>query len=248
MSTNTDYKHTVACAIARGLCVQPLLAPIDAIKICYQLNTLTTLQTAQQLYQKEGLRAFFKGLPHQLIYTCAKQAWVWPCITTLPPFFKAQGMSNTSQQICTALTIALFDATISTPLEKGRIRAIASSEKIKFSLSSMYKNGWRGYTAHLARLSTAWTGFLLAQNYFRGENTTHTLPELIQIGAKTALVVSIFMAPVDIANTFVQAENRTLSHVFKTTPFPTLLRGFHLSATSLLAHNIASSIVYEIVA
>src|ERR1700688_2236158 len=107
-------------------------------------------------------------------------------ITELPVYFKRYNAGELQRQILTGLSIATIDAAITTPLERVKIRS-AFSGKSRFSLDDLYKNGWRGFAVHWAKLSVNWIAFLAAQKHLRERDRktpdhVFTLPQLAGIG------------------------------------------------------------------
>lgn len=250
-STNTSLVNSSIWGIVRGITVHTLIYPLEVVKIRQQchLNAEKSIEIARMLFQKEGSSAFYKGLTPQLLKTSLKQAWVWPMITGIPVFLKQYRIGDISQQALTGLTIATIDATITTPLERAKILS-AFTGKTRFSFGSIYKDGWRGFTTHWAKLSINWTVFLEAQKYLRERTRKKpeqilSLPQLAGIGAQVAIIVSLVSAPFDIANTLKQAQNLSPTHLLSGKEFRKLYRGWPLSALALITHNVASVIVIE---
>jgi hypothetical protein len=237
--------------ITRGLCVHTLIYPLEVVKIRQQslAHPQKSSQVAWALYQKEGPGAFYKGLSPQLLKTCLKQAWCWPLITGSPVFLQRYSIEDPYRHLLTGLFIATIDAGISTPLERAKIRS-AFSGKASLSVRGTYKEGWRGFTTHWAKLSVNWSTFLMAQRYFRERSHTQTeqalsISQLTKVGIQVALTVSVVAAPFDLANTLKQTHNRSPSHLFSRAAIRTWYRGWPLSALSLSIHNIASVIVID---
>ncbi len=250
-STSPSLLSSSLWGIARGLFVHTLIYPLEVVKIRQQCqcNPQKSAAIARALFQKEGIGAFYQGLQAQLIKTSIKQAWVWPMITGVPVYLKRYGMGELYRQALAGLSIATIDAAITTPLERVKIRS-AFAGKSKFSLNDLYKNGWRGFTTHWAKLSVNWAAFLVAQKHLRDRyrNTPEhvfSLPELAGIGVQVALIVSLVSAPFDIANTLKQAKNLSPAHLLSRNAFCKLYRGWPLNALALIIHNVASVIVID---
>ncbi len=248
-STQTNLIRSSFCGVARGISVHTLIYPLEVVKIRQQCsqNSEKSVQIALALFQREGMGAFYKGLLPQLLKTSLKQIWCWPMITGVPDFLQRYRLGDIQRQILTGFSIATIDATITTPLERAKILS-ASTGKVAYSLSSAYKDGWRGYTTHWAKLSVNWVAFLTAQKYLRDRSRTQSehplsLPQLAKIGTQVALIVSLMSAPFDIANTLKQAQNLNPSYIFSRNRVFKLYRGWPLNALSLIIHNVASVIV-----
>jgi hypothetical protein len=196
-STQTNLIRSSLWGVARGLSVHALIYPLEVIKIRQQCaqNPTKSIQIALVLFQQEGVSAFYRGLPLQLLKTSLKQIWCWPMITGVPRFLQRYRLVDSQRQILTGLSIATIDATITTPLERIKILS-ASNGRITYSLSGAYKDGWRGYTTHWAKLSVNWVAFLTAQKYLRDRSRTQSeqplsLAQLAKIGTQVALIVSL---------------------------------------------------------
>lgn len=246
-----QWMHSSLWGVARGLFVHTLIHPLEVIKIrqqCYPVSE-KSVQIAQKVFQEEGVRAFYKGLPPQLLKTSIKQFWSWPMIMELPQVFHQYDLGAMQQQALTGFSIATVDATLMTPLERAKI-ASASGGKQRFSLSGSYRDGWRGFSAHWTRLSVYWSTFLIAQealrtHYRQKQGCPLNLFQLAKIGTEIALIVSFVAAPFDIANTLKQAHNLSPVQLLSGKIFRKLYRGWPLSALSLTVHNVASVIVIE---
>lgn len=253
-TTDSNLSHLIRSSgwgVARGIFVHTLIYPLEVVKIRQQCskNAEKSIQIASELFQKEGFGAFYSGLPPQLLKTSLKQVWCWPMITGVPDFLQRYGIGDIQRQILTGLSIATIDATITTPLERIKIIS-ASTGKGSFSLLNAYKDGWRGYSTHLAKLSMNWGAFLTAQEYLRARSKSEsdqplTLPQLAKVGAQVALIVSLVGAPLDIANTLKQAKNLSPSSLLVGNRISKLYRGWPLNALSLVVHNVASVVVID---
>lgn len=230
-----------ALGIVRGITVHTLIYPLGVIKAHQQtkFNQEKSYQVAKNLLQSEGLNAFYRGLLPQLIKTSQKQLWCWPMITGIPILLEPYGLNPLLVQAMTGVGIATTDAVIGTPFEKAKMGSILKNRK--FVLNSIFKNGWHGFSTYWMKLSVEWSTFLVAQKYFRRRyDKKLTLPQLIDVGVRTALVVSVISAPFDRANTIKQSNNLNISHLFSGNFFRNFYRGSPLNALSLVIHNIAS--------
>ena len=118
----------------RGAIVGTLTYPLKVVVIRQQCHRgpKTSAMVAWEIFQKEGIRPFYRGLSPQLIQTCMNQAWVWPMIITIPTYLKSYHLGEISEQAGTGLAIATME-TITTPLERAKIQS-ASSGKNHFYL------------------------------------------------------------------------------------------------------------------
>jgi hypothetical protein len=235
----------------RGAGVELLIYPLEGIKVRQQCaqNAEWSVQIAKRVLQQEGPMAFYRGLSPQLLKSCLKQVWCWPMITALPRQLQSYGIGTTQQQVLTGLSIATVDAAITTPLEKAKIH-FTLTKKMTISLAHVYQEGWKGFSAYLAKRSMNWTVFLTAQQHFRDRARMSSQQplsplQLATIGTKVALIVSVVSAPFDIASTLKQAHNLTPSQLLSRKNIFKLYRGWPLSALSLTLHNIASIIALE---
>jgi len=245
-STQTNIISSSLWGVARGLAVHTLIYPLEVVKIRLQCSQTTTTSTrvALDLLRQEGIQALYKGLVPQLLKTSVKQLWCWPIMTTCPPTLQRHGVQILQQQMLTGLLIATIDAAVLTPLEKAKmISAFRGGDK--FSFKTMYERGWSGAVTHWGKLSVSWITFLTAQRYLRDYYSTQqqeklSFAQLSQIGIQVAMIVSLVAAPLDIANTLKQVENRSFLSVLSERNFSRLYRGWPLQALSLMVHNIAS--------
>lgn len=250
-STQTHLINSSFWGILRGLSVHTLIYPLEVIKIHQQCsqNSENIARVALNIFKKDSFNAFYKGLPPQLLKTSLKQVWCWPMITELPIILQRYQLGDFLRYAMTGFSIATIDAVMTTPLEKAKILS-AYTGKVSFSLKSVYKNGWQGFTAHWLKLSINWTAFLTTQKYLRDRSSLQSeqslsLFQLAKIGVQVALITSLISAPFDIAHTLKQAQCLNLSHLFSRNEISKLYRGWPLSALSLSIHNIASVIVID---
>lgn len=236
--------------LLRGLAVETLIYPLDVIKIRQQctVSKERSFEIAKSIFQQEGFGAFYKGLMPQLIKTSIKPIWSWPMITQMPSFFQRYQFENLAQHALTGLSIATFDAAVSTPLERAKILSALTGAS-KFSLKDVYEEGWKGFTIYWSKRSVNWITFLTCQKYFRDQSSGISgqplaYPELTRIGIQVGLIVSLVSAPFDLANTLKQA-NLPITHLFSKGGLFNLYRGWPLNALSLVLHNIASVTLIE---
>lgn len=237
--------------IVRGVTVHTMIYPLSVIKAHQQdkFNQEKSYQVAKRLFQDGGLRAFYRGLFPQLLKTGQKQVWCWPMITGIPFLFESYDINPLLVQATTGLAIATTDAAIATPLERAKIQSILKNRK--FSLRDVYKEGWHGFSTFWMKLSVEWSTFLVAQKYFRSRYAEKsgkqklTLPQLMDVGVRTALVVSVVSGPFDRANTIKQSNNLSISHLFSGNFFRNFYRGSPVNAVGLVVHNIASVILID---
>jgi hypothetical protein len=231
--------------VGRGLAVDLLTHPLDVLRIRQQCHPHpeTCTAIARSLLQKEGIGAFYQGLPPQLLKTSIKQAWILPMITGLPPYLASYHFGDSSQQALTALAIATVEATVTTPLERARIRSACTGR------TQSLKPDWNGLTTYWAKRSINLTTVLVSQQYlrkhYRNPEQPLSLPQLAGIGVQVAFIVSFVSAPLDMANTLKQAKNLSPIHLLSNNSLPKLYRGWLLSALALTVHNIATVIVID---
>jgi len=244
--TQSNYLTSSLLGIARGLCVHSLIYPMEVIKVQQQqhFNQEKSYQVFFRLFKEGGFASFYRGILPQLMKTSIKQAWCWPIIVELPAYLRQYNVKPFTQQAATGLAIASIDAIISTPLERAKMLSIVAA-KSSFSLRKIYKNGWFGLVTHWAKLTIAWSTFLVSQKYLREKysNQKLTLYQSIIVGIKVAAVVSIASAPFDVANTLKQSQNKNLTFLFSGHPLRNMYRGWPLNALSLIIHNTASIVV-----
>ncbi len=243
-STPKDLIFAGFCGVTRAAVVQALITPLSVVNIRYQATdtSSTILEIAREILRKEGTCGLYSGFSLKLAQTLPKQICYWPMMMHIPKMLERYFplLSDTQKQATTGLSIAFVDATFTTPLERGRVRAAFTGQSC--SITDVYKEGWRGYGTHLARLSVNWMAFLAAQKYFRNQALTESnkqlsLCELAKIGAKVGLFVSLVAAPFDYANTL--RQSRDLS-VFSQGRIFRSYKGWPISAVALMIQNIAS--------
>lgn len=237
----SDLIYSSISGVGRGFCVRLLIHPLDVIKTSQQFDQkVTSWQAANRVWTEQGIFGFYRGVSPQLLRTCFKQAWVWPAIT-----YVSYSVSDTyylAKEVLAGLAIASLDAVISTPLERAKIGSIVLGKKISFQ--TLFKEGWKGCTTHWMKLAICWPVFLSTQKIFRdkyrGSGKPLTASQLLEIGVKTSVIVSITSAPFDMATTQKMAKNINLSAFFAKHGVRTLFRGSPINTFSLMIQNIAS--------
>jgi hypothetical protein len=234
--------------VARTLIVDSLNYPLYVIKTKQQCSLSPESEKgatiAKNLFHKEGFSGFYRGLSVKLTQSCLKPVWQWPLITNIPLLLERYRLTDFEKQTITGFSIASIDATIATPLERVKILR-ASGVRKRVSLIQSYKEGWKGYLIYLQRQSVFWISCLTIQEYFRNQEKKKkeeiSSLNLVKIGVKTGISVSVIGAPFDIANTLKQTTNKTLKDLFKERKARFLFRGWPLQASMLTIHNIGSA-------
>jgi hypothetical protein len=223
---HSDSFQSSLWGLARGVGVQVMVFPIEAVKVRLQTEVKPAIPKIWELY---------RGFLPQAMKIALKQMWCWPMITQLPQYFNKRGVPVYAGEFLTGIAIASLDALLTTPLEKLKISRITSGQT-----HQLLKDGWQGTSYHFAKHAVSWPTFLVAQKYFREENENPTLAGLAFVGVKVALTVSLISAPFDWANS-IAMSGKTVC--WKGLPFS--MRGWSLSALCLMIHNISSIILIE---
>ena len=169
-------------------------------------------------------------------------------MTCIPTYLKQYNLGEILEQAGTGFIIATME-TITTPLERAKIRSAASGTN-HFSLANLYKDRWRGFTARWMQLSVGWMSFLISQKYLRTQarqdpEEALTLPQLAGVGVQVGLIVGLVSPPFDNANTLKLAKNLKAREFLFQSSLRTLYRGGPLNAVSLMISNIASAILLD---
>lgn len=88
--------------------------------------------------------------------------------------------------------------------------------------------------------------FLVAQKVLRDAECARSgkqdlsSVQLMKVSLEVASVVSVISAPFDMANTLKQSRELGLTYLFSGNVLQKMFRGWSLSASSLIIHNIAS--------
>lgn len=260
----SKYLDSVIYGGTRSLCVNTLLYPLDVIKTHQQShrNKEHSYQVCKRLWTHHGPLSFFDGLSSQLFKSTLRQIWTWPLVMGIPYQLTAYQAPQPAKFVFTAICIATVDAGITTPLEKRRVLAITHAKKTSLKeLVSQGKKGWSGFDAHWLKLVVRWSAFLNAQDYFRDRIRRQykleklSYPHLIQAGVQTAAVISLAIAPFDVSNTLRQSTGLSFWQQFANDRQGLLsnaasavrkgFRGWPMTATSMIVHNVASVILME---
>jgi len=241
--SQSDVFQSSFYGMIRGIMVHTLIYPLEVVKVRRQCSEENIFRITYHLWQREGIRPFYRGLSAQLGKTTMRQAWCWPMMTAIPPRMQQYGANDTFAQAMTGVSIATVDALVTTPLERAKVVSACTGNR-GASLSEIYKGGWHGGMTHWRKLSVNWSTFLVAQKHLRKQYANSsgeplTMCQLIHIGFQVAAIVSLVSAPFDFANTWKQAQNKS---VILSSPksIAMLYRGWPLNALSLVIHNVAS--------
>lgn len=201
------------------------------------------------MIEQEGVAGLYREFSAQVLKTSLKQIWCWPMMTGIPMCLSSHGLGDMSGQMITGLSIATVDAAITTPLEKIKILS-ASNIKRSFSLTDIYKEGWKGLGVYWAKKSVTMVTFLTSQKYLREVNRSNaeqplSFFEMLKVGAQVSLIVSVISAPFDSFNTLKQSQNVSLFHFALRSGALKLYRGLPLNVLSLVIQNVASVAVLE---
>ncbi len=242
MSSDGSLLASSVLGLARNLFVDTFMYPFEVVKIHQQKpgNQEKSHHIAWRLFNQSGCGVFYHGFRQEVYKTCLK-AFSWPIIMELPRILELWNLGPLTQQAVTGITIGTASAAVSTPLEQRRIVSIAKENK-SYSI-------YQGFGFHWAKLTVAWTVFLVAQKDLRSRYLAHTRQEkltvlqLSTVGAVVALLVSIASAPFDVASTRKMGHNVTLVF-FREVP-RTWLRGLPLSAFIRVVNSVASVILID---
>jgi hypothetical protein len=252
-STSMHLFKSSFYGLLRGFIVQPLIQPLEVIKIRQQCSTHPEKcrKVALTIFKQEGSKAFYRGLSPQLLSTCLKQMWCWPMITGIPCFLERHQITDMRREIFTGLSIATIEAVTSAPFEQAKIRS-ASSGKSLFCLQSISLQGWQSVRTYWVKLAVHWPTFLVAQTYLRNralsrvrEGEQLTMPQLSIIGTETAMFTSLIATPFDMANTVKHAKNVNASYLLSKKAVVQAIRVLPIHFISLSVHNIGSAIVFD---
>lgn len=258
MTISGDSQETLLAksslwGVIRGVLVHSLIYPLEVIKVRQQLlessgSTEKSTTIARRILQTEGPFAFYRGLTPQLIKTSVKQIWCWPLMTAMPLSLRRFELGDTTEMALTGLSVAALDAGSTSPLEKMKILSMLSRRS---SPLEIFRKGWEGLNTLFLKQSASWVTFLVAQKHFRDKEREISpsgeisLSALVRTGVKVAAVVSVVVAPFDVANTFKQSGKAGLWQFFSEISLRRMYRGWPMHATSLVVHNIASVSLME---
>lgn len=220
----------------RGIAVHILTNPLNVVRKLQQSSTQgSSYQISATLYKDGGVRAFFTGLSTQLIRTSLKQVWVWPVMIQAPAMVPID--NPIAKQAAIGFVIAGVDATITTPLERANVLLITKKKW-------RWKDAYKGYWTNFLKLSICWASFLAGQKFFRDRNIQPgekaNAYQLLNIGLKTTLFISVISAPFDVANTQKIANNVNFITLIRQNKMRTLFRGYPLHFLALLVQSVAS--------
>lgn len=243
-SLTNDLLRCSILGVVRSCSVHVLIYPLEVIKIRLQSSQNDAiLNIAKCIFQEMSFLGFYKGFSAQVIKTGVKQIWCWPLIYYFPQTIKDPSFNELHKQALTGLSIAMVDACISTPLERAKIVAIVSN-RANNVFQNVYKNGYKGFFFHWMKLSVCWVSFLTTQQYLRDQKKlqkqTISLKDLMEIGVKTAFVVSFLAAPFDLLSTHGFLKSSSCKKMTSSKSLKVSLRTIPITFTALVVQNISS--------
>ncbi len=246
---NKSPLYSSVAGIVRSGFVLSITQPIDVLKIRKQCSTddTSTVGIARKILEADGLRGFYRGFTPQLTRNSLRQAWNWPIITHLPPFFEKQGMSTMQAQVGAGLVISIADILFTNPLDWMRIQSVVQRKTP--TLQKTYQTGWRGAGINWCRVSVSWITFLSAQKYlreyYRSSDGSLSAKNTCKTAFLVAGLVSAVSAPFDFANTLKQGKNASIRSILRQRNILGFWKGAHLRFPVLVIQNIASTILLE---
>ncbi len=237
--------------VAQGIAVQFLINPFETVKIIQQSSPTPTpsYRVAINLFKNEPLSAFYRGMQPVLLQTVIKSAWRWPMMTGIPSVLNKFELNPYLEQFATGITISIFDAVISKAHDVKKIRAM-TQVKPSFSIWTIHKEEWQGFSTYWGKKSVNWCSFLVAQKFFKERKRAKsgkqdlTPQELMGVGIQTAFVVSLASSPLDYANTVRQIHNLSLRQLLAGNKSK-FLTGWPINTTILVIQVMSSVFLLE---
>ncbi|HSX04049.1 MAG TPA: MC/SLC25 family protein [Rhabdochlamydiaceae bacterium] len=244
-ATPSPFYHFLVGA-ARNCGLSALLHPLEVIKLKKQseCSQKRNYLIATDIFRQEGIKGFYKGLWPQLAKTTLN-ALAWTIIPDSAHFLKDREIHPLHKAALKGVVISFFQAAALNPLEKTKVTSITQDRK--FSFGPFLKEGWKGSGANFLNLSAKWSSFLVSRKYFsdkmrkEGELTPF---QLVDIGVRTACIVSVVSAPTDVWKTW-RLSDVKFSELFSKKFLRNMYRGWTLSATASLVSTIVTVAVLE---
>jgi hypothetical protein len=244
--TKTRIKEFVGDSKAKLLLVSSLLGmsrvvislpfehPFEVMRVTWQTNShlKNEVDVFKDVKQNKGVKGFYSGYTTNFAKQFSKSIYRYPLLSACPRFYSKMFGSTYEQnkhkmKFLTSATIALVEATIITPFERLQVFVMTSKNTNQnysafykmISESSIRKEIFKGYTPYLTRQMVAWTSFLQADTFVKGQvRKFYNIPEEEMIKGLRLVFCSAFVSmftilcamPFDNIKTFLQKYNLEL--------------------------------------
>lgn len=241
----STYKRAALLGGFRGLGVLPVLLPIERIKIIKQAHSSKGFFCiARDLYREGGVLNFYKGFQAEAIKVSVKQLAIWPALLGCKQTLATQNFSPYIKDGITGSVVGAVSVFFSAPFERMKFAVRESSgEKIGVN------NGWYGCVTQVRKVSFQWSSFLLIQRYFKSqyllEKEILTGVDIVDIGVRSAIVVTLVSAPLDRAHALKQVHKIGFFKALKKEPFWKMYKGCHLIALTGIVNGIATTALLD---
>lgn len=223
-----NKKSLVCSALSAGI-AEIFTVPVCTTKTVYQTsqNFTSIIQTFKQIYQKGGIRAFYKGT------TPAFTAQVLTAslrITFYDYFIKTQQLPFFVAGIISAVLVTL----VTHPLDVVRIVKQSTSGGLTGKIPFIYT----GWTKSFYKAVIGGATFLPLRSFIKEKN-----PNLssVQVNLLTAIISTAIITPVDYFKTAVIGNNKITSKDIIKNPF----KGLSLNLLRIVPHFTVMMTVYD---
>lgn len=231
VSFNSDglnkYVEASGLGAFRGALGLVIEHPLDTVKTRCQANLGggSPLEVFKQTFKEGGIKPFYSGAFPNGLRVALKQAYRYPMMLGLPPFFE-QALPDSLQtafpsivKTAAGITIAGFE-TFLCPLERLKVYLMTAEKGEKrirrfFSQNQnqLFSELTRGLNAVFARQVTSWVSFLVTEDKFKNwerkrTNTTQlSFFSLIKVSFCVGCANTLVNMPFDTVKTNLQKKN-----------------------------------------
>jgi hypothetical protein len=181
--------------VGRGFVSLMLEHPFDVIKTRAQANlSFTSIsKITQLLYKEKGWLGFYSGAVPNMLRVAIKQAYRYPLMLILPIAFSPLLNSVLCISLMTAITIAVLEVFIITPLERMKVWIITYKTRSNSFRSFVYtlrtgiiKTLFKGLSATAYRQIATWVTFLVTHDqlmsFAQATYASRSIPFVIFLG------------------------------------------------------------------
>lgn len=234
-------------ALGQGLLVTSITHPLEVIKIWQQHQRVRSsfIQVLDSLYQKGGIRAFYRGVHFEAAKLCISQVWKWPLIVYAPHYFESLGVSETAKPFAVGSTFATVGTAMNFFPQKAKVLAAVQKGSVKEALG----HGFKGIRLFWVKRMVNMSAFLLAQEKLRNsylkQQKELSKTSLVKIGVITAVFVSVVGIPVDGVTTLALSGEKELYKRIKAVGFRFFFQGIPMQMSRSVIFNVSSAFIFD---
>lgn len=198
--------------------------PFDTLRINLQTNPkLSILQVTKNIYNKNGLFGFYRGITPPLVGISLEKSIVFGT------FYNLEKNGNFKNNIFNGFIAGFLSTIIVTPVERLKI-ALQTNQSIKnIKMNTLYS----GWSATVFRESLGYAIYFKTFEMLKRYNNNDSKLNTFMNGSLSGMSAWLFIYPSDRVKTLVQNQNKkykdVIKEIYKTEGLKGYYRGFSLA-------------------